>query len=285
MGGRIFFLEVLGALGAINLAFREHDLTTQNAIAFGAGEAILMPFLLESRDAQAIDDLVALCTDGAASLVIVLLAVGETLVLEELAVMEGLAALVAGEVVLVPVLVEGRDGSAVGDGLVALGAGEAEQLVVMLLAVGVVVLLVELAVVEGLSAGGAVEAGLVEVLVEGLQVLALDFLFAAGASGQEGGLVAVLAVGVVVFHEKFLESDFLVALSAAEAGHVVQGVESLKSFSLDVLAAATALGGSDSGLLHLLELVGTSVVESLGLGSREAIILDGLISVGEALVA
>jgi hypothetical protein len=156
----------------------------------------------------------------------------------------------------------------------------------VLVAVGIVVLLEELTVREGLVADSAVEARLMEVLVQGLKVLALNLLFAARALGEEGGLVAVLAVGSVVLDEEFVGSDFLVALAAGEAADVVQPVQGLKGLPLNVLVAMSALGGSDLVLLDLLELIASSVRESVlisTVGESIIVLLNGLISGGESL--
>jgi len=214
----------------------------KDVAALGAGETVLMPLLLESGDTHSVDWLSTFSADGSPSLVIVLLTIRQSLVFKELSVREGLAALGAGEVVSVPVLVECSDGSSVDDGLVTLCTGVSEQLVVMLEAIGVLILFKELSVREGLVEDSTAEAIFMEVLVESLQIASLDHFSAARASWQERAPVTAETVGLAVPVEKLFRPDLLFAAGTREALEVIKRAQCLQCVTIDLLSARSTSG-------------------------------------------
>jgi len=179
-----------------------------------------MPFLIECRYTQSINNLSTFSADGSSSFMIVLLAVWETLIFEELFVGEWFAAFGAGEVISVPVFIKSRDCSTIGDGLMAFSTGESKELIIVLMAICIIVFLVEFTIREWCITNRAVEAFLMEILVQCLQVFSLDFFSATRAFWQEGGFVAIFAICFVIFDIEFFSSNFLCAFFTYKAIHV-----------------------------------------------------------------
>jgi len=237
------FSESGSTIWTVNVSFRKHDLAREDIVTFGAGEAALMPLLLESRDTHSVDRLCTFSANGSSSLVIMLLAIRETFVLKELSIGERLGATSASEVVSVPVFVESCDCCSVNDGLVALGAGVAKQFVVVLETIRILILLIELSVGKGLVADSAGEAMLVEVLVESLQVTTLDGFATTRTSWQEGTFVASQTICFSVFVEKLFGSNVFSASSAREALEVIKRSQSLQSVSVNVSSTNSTRSG------------------------------------------
>lgn len=93
---------------------------------------------------------------------------------------DGILAFVATEAVAMPLDVHGNDG-AVGDRLLALGAPGGEHILIVLLAVGLAIPLVERLIGQGLLAGtAAAEASFVPALTHGTDGPLKDRLLASG---------------------------------------------------------------------------------------------------------
>jgi len=217
----------LSTFWAVNLTFREHDLTRKDIVTFGACETGLMPFLFKSRDAHSIDWLVALSTNGTSSLMVVFLAIRLTFIFEEFAIRESFVTFGASEVISVPVFIECSDCSSVSYGLMAFSAGISEQFIIMLEAVWIFIFFEEFSIRERLIADSAAEALFMEVLVQGFKITSFDGFFATRAGWKERRFITFEAVSSAIFIEKLFRSNVFSAIGARKAREMIKSTQSL----------------------------------------------------------
>ena len=182
------------ALLAVSLASILRESTTSERLhAEGAYEVLGMPLLVQGVDHASRDGFATPSTQGASLLMVVGLAVWLATVLVEGSSAEGLLAVLAYEVLWVPLLSQSVDALAL-DGLVAARTPSAERVVEAVLAEGTSLLLEEGATREWTQALAADEVVRVPLTVESRDALASDRLVAVSAARAEELLIASLAI-------------------------------------------------------------------------------------------
>lgn len=182
---------------AVGLAFLlKEGATIEGATAVAAGEALLVPLLVEGVDNPARRSLpTARALRGERALVAVL-AVGHAVLLKEAAPREGAAAAVAHKAVHVPLFVHRRH-AAVGDGLATEAAHGAIDVAVALFAVGQPVDLVEARRAQGVLTRRTHKVVGVELFAQRLDAFAQDGFLAPATVAPAGADPVVDAAHLV----------------------------------------------------------------------------------------
>lgn len=252
MGARPFRsrVELVEAVEAIRLVVLLLEALRQHLEAVGAGEVVRVELSEHGRGALADDWLAADGAKRAAPGVVVDLAVGQPVDVEELAVAEGTVAVGADETIWVPLDAERRD--VVGcDGQIAAAALVGEQVEEVVLTIRFAVLLVKTVVhVELATAMGADKVLGVESLLQGYGDLVQNWLLTGGALGRKQLLVVSFAVGQIVALVKVPRAQLLVTVGTGEMFAMIipaQGRDHLANDSLAAHVTVDDLAGVQHG--------------------------------------
>lgn len=238
--------------------------TSEGVHAESANKMFGMPLFVEGVDDAARDGLAASCAQASSLLVVVNLAVRFPSMLVERAASEGLLAVLAHEVLRVPLLSQCVD-AFTADGLVARATLGGKGGVEAALAIRTRILFEERATLEGSQALRADEVVDVPLLVQGRHAAVQDGLVAMRASSAEQLLVALLAMWEPVLFVEIIGAEWVLTVTAHEMLRMVRVAQCLDDFAKDGIVACRARTprrrSSSVDVLHLGGKVFQQVVQ------------------------